>query len=186
MVDERDTKYSDAEFEHYTYEVGRYLPHEWDSDEEKRDFKAYKHVADKRLVWNVIVEDRDRIEVYNIFEHGSFAESLLRIKRKHKTFEEFAEHVRREISYYFWSKSEWEVIVTSWPPYIDADELDRLDKEREKNVAKYGQFKLSDVRLQTSEKIDVCDQVMLNWDNFITYLWNNRRLITKKKLGITW
>lgn len=33
-------------------------------------------------------------------------------------------------------------------------------------------------------KIDVYTQVMLNWDRFIDYVWNNKRLITKKKLGL--
>ena len=32
--------------------------------------------------------------------------------------------------------------------------------------------------------MDVYTQVMMNWDRFIEYVWANKRLITKKKLGI--
>jgi len=183
----RENKHPDTDFFHYTYEVGRYLPYEWDSEEEKKRFVPYVPVTD-HLVWNVMVHDinGDAIEVYNVFHHGSFIQSLLKIKKKYKTFEEFAEHVRRELQYCFWSKSEWEVIVTSWPPYIDAEELKRLEEERDHDIKEYGQFRCSDVRLETGEKIDVYDQIMINWDQFINYLWNNRKLITKKKLGITW
>lgn len=189
MKNKPEYHYPETDFSHYTYEVGYYLPYEWDSEEEKKNFVPYVPVTD-HLVWNVIDTTRgsnSKVEVFNIFDHGSFAKSLLDIKKKYKTFEEFAEHVRRELHYYFWSKSEWEVIITTWPPYIDAEELDRLNKEREDNIKNYGHpFRCTDVRLKTGEKIDICDQVMMNWDQFINYLWNNRKLITKKKLGITW
>ena len=180
-------RYPETDFSHYTYEVGRYLPYDWDSKEEKEKFIPYAPVTD-HLVWNVIEHDINgrKIDVFNIFEHGGFAKSLLKIKKECKTFEEFAEQVRRNLSYYFWSKSEWEIIVTTWPPHIDAKELERLNKEREENIKKYGQFRYEYVNVDIGEKIDVYDQVMLNWDQFIDYLWRNRKLITKKKLGITW
>lgn len=44
--------------------------------------------------------------------------------------------------YYFWSKTEWEVIVSPW-------------------VGKGG-----------DEKIDVYDQLKLNWDKFVDYVWS--------------
>ena len=175
-----------SDFSYYTYQVGRYIPYDFLDD--KKTFVPYKHITGTRLIWNVIEHDINgrKIDVYNVFEHGSFAESLLQIKKKYKTFEEFAEQVRRELQYYFWSKSEWEVIVTTWPPYIDGKELDRLNKEREEHIKEFGQFRFEHVNVETGVKIDVYDQIMLNWEQFITYLWENRKLITKKKLGITW
>lgn len=52
-----------------------------------------------------------------------------------------------EQMYYFWSKCEWEVLVTPWIS----------PRESEK------------------KKIDVCWQIMNNWDVFVDYTWANRK-----------
>ena len=51
--------------------------------------------------------------------------------------------------YYFWSKCEYEIIVTCNP------EWDRFKKE----------------------KIDVYDQLQLNWNKFVDYIWENKNEI---------
>lgn len=87
------------------------------------------------------------IEVYNIFRHGSFYADVKKIAKKYKEDrEQFEEEIRRSLMYYFWSKCEWEIILSGWPAHEDFRE----------------------------EKIDVYDQVRLNWDIFISYLWENR------------
>ena len=59
----------------------------------------------------------------------------------------FEEKVRRSLMYYYWSKCEWEIVLSHWP---------------------------SSARFN-DRKIDVYDQVMLNWGVFMDYLWNNRK-----------
>ena len=78
--------------------------------------------------------------------------------------------------YNFWSKCEWEVVITDWPTHITVEELNRLQKELDGHTAAYGNppYALS-VDLRVAEKIDVYDQIMLNWDIFINYLWENLR-----------
>lgn len=137
------------------------------------------------LVWNVFVEDINarKIEVYNIFDHYRFMEDLVDIKKRigkdEGFFPQFAAEVKTSLMYYFWSKCEWEVVITSWPPYVDGKEVDRLYDEKTNMLIDYGRFVRTDVRLETREKIDVFDQVMMNWDQFIDYLWRNRHLIKK-------
>lgn len=100
----------------------------------------------RTMQWNVYVGDFNgrNIKVYNIFNHSGFAEDVKKIYKKYKDdFEVFSEAIRRSLSYYFWSKCEWEVIVSHWPPREDFRD----------------------------EKIDVYSQVMLNWDVFIKYVW---------------
>lgn len=46
------------------------------------------------------------------------------------------------MKYYFWSKCEWEIIICPWVG--KADDI----------------------------KIDVYDQLMLNWDKFVDYVWS--------------
>ena len=107
------------------------------------------------LTWNVYIGDFNgkRIETHNIFDHGGVMEDLRKIARKYKEREAFEAEVRRTLMYYYWSKCEWEIILSHWPPRKDARD----------------------------EKIDVWDQVHLNWPIFIDYLWENRKELTSRK-----
>ena len=116
------------------------------------------------LEWNVIVSDFNGGEIvtHNVFYHYSLIQdlgkTLRKLSRKKDMTEaekrqEFADNLKTDMMYYYWSKSEWEVIVSHWPPG---------PPERFRDA-----------------KIDVYDQVMLNWDKFVDYAWNNRKLIMK-------
>lgn len=96
------------------------------------------------LCWNVYVGNfNDKsIELHNVFEHGGFLNGCRDAARKYKKDKAgFAEAIESELLYYYWSKCEWEVVISSWP-----------DGKYEK-------------------KIDVYTQVMNNWEQFIDYLW---------------
>ena len=109
------------------------------------------------LTWNVYIDDWNgkRIEVFNIFDHHGVREDLSKAVRKFKDKESFADALRRTLMYYYWSKCEWEIILDSWP--------ERKDFRQ--------------------EKIDVYDQVSLNWEAFVDYVWANRKELTKKESG---
>ena len=158
-----------------TYYKGRY-------DDEVKPYKEDKTT----LVWNVFNEQDGEILPINIFEYNyKFLEDLLIAKQKYNdNFEKFAEEVRKSLQYCYWSRSEYETIITSWPPYIESEELDRLNKEKETHLEKYGNFYREVVELNVSYKIDIYTQIMMNWDRFIDYIWNNKHLLTKKKLGL--
>ena len=55
--------------------------------------------------------------------------------------------------YRFWSKFEWELVLTEWTGRDNP----------------------------TQKKVDVYDQLLLNWDRFIDYLWEN---LKKGKNGV--
>lgn len=147
----------------------------------------------KKLEWNVYVENFNRreIEVYDIFSHQGFYKSLIKMKKDYKAFlkenavdgnmeansikrykkEVFTEKLRQELLYYFWGKCEWETVITSWPPYISREELNRLNTDNSK-------FALN-VYLFVADKISAYDQVMLNFDTFVEYVWE--RLLSLKE-----
>lgn len=129
------------------------------------------------LVWNVFRHDinKSEIEVFNIFDHWKFAKETEENLKKYKEKERFATALKTDLIYYFWSKSEYEVVITSWTPYIDMKELDRLNDERTEYREKYFKepFHL-DVRLNVRSKIDIYEQVMNNWDIFLDYVWNSK------------
>jgi len=144
-----------------------------------------KKTEKEKLEWFVYVEENfssGKIEHYNIFEHSSFMDDLVKIKKKYKDdFDKFEEEVKHSLMYYFWSKCEWEIVLTSWPPYVEADEVDRLVEEKQKRISEGHHFYRENVRLSTETKIDVYDQIRLNWKKFINYLWTNQHLIKKVK-----
>jgi len=106
------------------------------------------------IMYNVYCEDVNRriFRQFNVFNHGGFAKDTQKNFKKNKDNREaFGEQLRKDAMYYFWSKCEWEIIVSSWPP------SDRT----------------SDV------KVDVYDQLMMNWDIFEEYVWNHRKELNK-------
>ena len=107
------------------------------------------------LTWNVYISDFNgrKMDVHNIFEHSGVEEDLRKIAKKFTGKEDFAREVRRSLMYWYWSKCEWEIILSHWPPLRGARE----------------------------EKIDVWDQVNLNWQVFIDYLWENRKELTRRR-----
>lgn len=101
----------------------------------------------KGLEWNVYIENinRRRIEIYNIFQHHSFLKECNEAwKEYNHDFSKFEQSVHRSLMYYFWSKCEWEIILSDFPP------SKKFNKE----------------------KVDVYSQVKLNWNTFINYVWN--------------
>lgn len=132
------------------------------------------------LVWNVFIEHNDKIIIHNIFDHVRFMNDLVQIK-KYTDFEKFEKEVDLSLMYFYWSKCEWEVVVTSFPPYINNEELEKLIRERDECIKNFGRFIRTYTNLETTEKVDVYKQVRMNWKPFINYLWNNRKLIKKCK-----
>lgn len=55
--------------------------------------------------------NKHEIEVFNIFKHGGFAKYFGKLIRTIKDKAEFAEAVRKELFYYYGSKTEWELVV---------------------------------------------------------------------------
>lgn len=106
--------------------------------------------SDNKLEWFVFVEDinRKQIKVYNIFEHKDFMEDCdgawENYKNKHHDFSRYQEDIDGILMYYFWCKCEWEIILSNFPP------SDSFQKK----------------------KIDVYQQVKINWKKFMDYLFS--------------
>lgn len=96
------------------------------------------------LEWNVWRDElnTNKIQPFNVFNHCSFRRAVLDIFNKCLRMDEFEEMIDKEAMYYFWCKSEYEVMIGG--------------------LFERGQ----------KTKIDVYSQLKLNWDRFIDYLWN--------------
>ena len=103
------------------------------------------------LEWNVYIENvnKRQIEIYNIFNHYSFKKDVLfeviksvKDDSTHYLNNRLKESIRKHLMYYFHHKCEWEIILSDFPP--------------SENFKK--------------EKVDVYQQVMLNFYKFYEYL----------------
>ena len=96
------------------------------------------------MEWNVYYHDSNarKIIQWNIFKHGSYDLFKSDLNR-----EDFIEQLRKSLMYYFWSKSQYEILVLPWVG--EADDI----------------------------KIDIYNQVMMNWDKFSEYVWLNKEKI---------
>ena len=100
------------------------------------------------MEWNVYryAFNSHKLKAYNIFDHAFFRNDCVTSARKNKDNDEvFLKDVKSSLMYYFWSKCEHEIVISSFPPREDVE-----------------------------EKIDVYSQVMLNWDRFSEYILANK------------
>ena len=138
------------------------------------------------LEWNVFYHNvnKNKIETFNIFNHWKFSEDVQKSLKKFKDKDEFAEQLRRDLFYYFCSKCEYEIIITSFPIYITMNEFDRLNYERWTHKDRYGtDYVRINVNPDTGTKIDIYTQVMNNFEIFLDYVWNGKQHRTSKNAG---
>lgn len=97
-------------------------------------------------VWNVYIFNinRQKMEVYNIFDHASFCYNVEAALAFCDIKEDFAEKLANNLLYYFWAKAEWEIVIKPWVGGREGVE----------------------------NKIDVYSQVKNNWDIFLDYCWS--------------
>lgn len=103
--------------------------------------------SNEKLIWNVFYYNPNskRIEEINIF-YGRFLQDVNFILKNCSTREEFDSELKSELQYYYWCRSEHEVLIKPW---IGDDSVER--------------------------KIDIYTQVLLNWQQFSDYVWSFKK-----------
>lgn len=81
-------------------------------------------------------------------------------KEKPVTFEEFKEFVKDESMYQWWSRCEYEIILSPWP-YVSSPS-ERWNKEGENDIEAWKEHWKK--HLNECQKIDVYHQVRMNLD----------------------
>ena len=107
--------------------------------------KKIDKLKDKvKLNWLVYYYDfnKNEIEKYNVFNHYYFLERTLQTFIENKDYQNFCSRLKQEAHYYFWCKAEYEVLIKGWP---------------NENAA--------------VTKVDIYDQLSLNWDIFCKYVF---------------
>lgn len=97
------------------------------------------------MEWNVyIFNHQDKVETYNIFNHGGFLVDFKKALLDNDNKKDFEEALDNILHYHFWGRAEWEVVVKPW------------------------------VGHGIETKVDVYNQVVKNWNVFLDYCWNFR------------
>ena len=96
--------------------------------------------------WNVFIDDMNqkKIKSYNIFEHSRFNNEVNQLYNLYPSKDMFAHELRLILRCCFHTKCEYEVHISSM------------------------------FNNESICKIDVYKQVMLNWNRFLDYVWDNR------------
>ena len=126
------------------------------------------------MKWNVILQTDGKTDlgIYNIFDDVGFRLAIEKLFEKKYDKKRFMEELDREEHFSCWAKIEWETVFTTWPPYIDREEIDRIITEYH-HKRKQGE-PLPErvyVNLDTNIKIDVYAQLRANWERFSEYVW---------------
>lgn len=136
------------------------------------------------MEWNVYIYNinHNKIEKYNVLSHWWFVKDIKKIKNK----DEFVKKLESELRYYFWSRSEWELIIKitkdnrifliPWCGCRNPEEV-KIDVTNETNFD-WRTFADEHTKKQIYDneaKIDVFDQVMFNWNLFVEYVWEHRK-----------
>ena len=107
--------------------------------------------------WYVYVDDfnKKEIEKFNVFQSLNFLEGCKRTFKKYKDIDIIEKEIKSWAMYSFWSKCEYEIVLTSL-----------FNSERHK-------FK--------DEKIDVYDQLLMNWDSFFRYVVEHKAYFLRRQ-----
>ena len=134
--------------------------------------------------------NRDKIEDYDVLEY--FENFLRELKKKKKTQEEFAEEIRGELKYRYWSKCEYELIIEirdhgriillPWCGCRDA-EAASIDVTCDESFDWKGfADKHIDKQIYKNKaKIDIWDQIEYRFDEFVLCCWNEIHKTQNKK-----
>lgn len=136
------------------------------------------------MKWYVFYKElnKNKIVKFDIFQHGRFKKDIEELLKENISKEEFEEKLDDNLRYYFWCKSEYEVVLTSWPPYLTKEELLLTNDRFLKDCEKYGDkvYKVN-IKPEVAEKIDIYQQVKLNWDVFVEYIWKHKAPINQNE-----
>ena len=103
------------------------------------------------MEWYVYYHDSNKRKIikWNVFNHGSFKKEVNKLLKEKISKEAFSEKLKREVMYYFWSKCEYEIILSPWTG--KADDI----------------------------KTDIYSQIVMNWNIFVNYIWNFKEKISE-------
>lgn len=139
------------------------------------------------MEWNVFCYNinKGKIETFNIFDHWKFNEDGQKSLKKFKDKNEFKKVIESDLMYYFWSKSQYELVIEITEnnrifliPWCGCREPEKvkIDVTDDENFdwRSFAEKHIKKQVYKNKAKIDIYDQVMFNFEAFVDYVWNKR------------
>ena len=143
--------------------------------------------------WEVVYFDiNDQIiQKYNVLKY--MEDDIKKMKKKTSTKEEFAEKLRREFQYHFWSRAEWELIIETTndnrvflKPWVGCREPEkvRIDVTDDDTFdwRGFAEYHIDKQTYKNSAKIDIYDQLTYGdeFEKLVDYCWYTRLKYERK------
>lgn len=152
----------------------------------KKEVKPFSWLVKNFNINKQTIEDYDALKYLE--------NDIKKLKKKCIIKEEFANKLRTEMLYHFWSRAEYELVVKQTEdghilllPWCGCrDEAKATIDVTYDTSFDWKGFAAEHIGKQIynhEAKIDVYNQLMWQWDNFVNYVWNYRHKYQRKNLG---
>ena len=127
-----------------------------------------------KLSWFVYYENHGRIEKHDIFEGGYWESEARAIHCETKSRRQWEDLFRIRLMARYWSRCEYELLLVEWPATVPVSAIDKMRQEVKDHEKNWGTkpYRVNAQLPKAAEKIDVFDQLDLNWGVFVDYVWN--------------
>lgn len=146
----------------------------------------------KPMSWKVknYCINSNKIWDYDVLEYRE--DQIKKLKKKWTTKEEFAEAMRSEMMWQYWSRCEYEVIIevddnnrvwlSPWVGCRDPESV-KIDVTDDENFdwRSFAEYHIERQIYNDKAKIDIYDQLQWKWSDFIDYCWNYRHKWQRRK-----
>jgi hypothetical protein len=124
-------------------------------------------------------DHKNKIEPLNIFDHWKLCEDIEKWRKQSKTREYFMKEVKKELRYYFWSKSEYELIIQfedgrvlllPWCGCRNPEEVAKDVTYENPEWEHFAEYHISRQIYGNKAKIDIYEQIVWLWDEFAIWI----------------
>lgn len=120
---------------------------------EKNGVSSMKKCPDPEWYVYIASINENCIKKFNVFHSHNFSNGCKIAFKKYKNTEDIEKEIKNWAMYSFWSKCEYEIVLNHFPG---------TNKFKEK-------------------KIDVYDQLLMNWDSFFKYVLEHKAYFLRKE-----
>lgn len=140
------------------------------------------------MKWNVVFEDYEtgKLKLFNVFDDVGFRLDVEEIMKQKYDKKQFLYKLDCIAWFHFGSKIEWELFYYRSPIIINAEEIKRIADEYQKRLES-GENNLDDFEVKPKKwrKIDVNQQLHVNWEHFANYVWSEYQKISAESDNFT-
>lgn len=150
----------------------------------KKEFKPFSWLVKNFDINRQVIEDYDVLKYHE--------DEIKKIKKKCNSKEEFDQNLKSEMMYRYWSRAEYELVIkqTEYGSILLSPWCGCRDEEKatidvtDDTSFDWKGFAAEHIGKQIYDneaKIDIYNQLMWQWDDFVDYVWNYHHKWQRRK-----